>query len=216
MTLLLHTLAAKDKDSLPVIRWVVRNGHLPFVRLLAKDGVIPGDYIMEESGLLEHASRLGHEEIVKFLVSMVDLHADGHALHIPLASAVDHGHEEIARMLLENMVELGQVNSTFFYSLLASAVVTDNSEAMVKLVLDKGADSLRLGGLDGQDLCSRAYHWGDEATVKLLESRAARPPNPTKSREAVFVHAMMYGNEMTARKLLKEEEKREGSSSTGL
>lgn len=139
---------AESKDQVPesALLWAMRLGDIALVEVLLKNGA---DYTASSrwTRAIVLAARAGDPDVVKLLLKKdIDPDYRGQALE----SAVLGGHEAVVRVLLENGVD---VNCQKYrkYTVLCGLVLrhcrdcvplswTEQSEAMVRLLLGFGAD----------------------------------------------------------------------------
>lgn len=121
---------------------------------------------------LYYMSYLGVSGVVQLLLNQkVDVNAQGGSFVYALSAASLLGHEQVARLLLENGAN-PNAKGDFLHGHALSAASSNGHEKMVKLLLEKGANVNAKGGFFGTAL-SVASYFGHEKVVQLLLEKGA-------------------------------------------
>ncbi|RYP77300.1 hypothetical protein DL769_003449 [Monosporascus sp. CRB-8-3] len=118
----------------------------------------------------------------------------------PLFLAVEHGHYEMAKLLLDKGAKVNAQGKKYGNALQAASYRGD--EQMVKLLLNKGADVNAQGGLYGNAL-QAASDRGHEQLLKLLLDNAANV-NTQGDYDNALQAASYRGDEQVVRLLLNK------------
>ncbi|RFU72758.1 ankyrin repeat-containing [Trichoderma arundinaceum] len=164
--------------------WAVREQHKPLLSIVQDMGpslqrICNLPLVGEGLPALHIASKLGHEEIVKVLVTFCDVNYVDQDACTPLHYAAGKGHLDISLLLLLQKGIRVDVNSRLQCTPLWQAT-NNGHEATVSLLVDKGASLEAKDATLRQTPLSRAVENEHLEIVRFLLGKGAR----TESRDA--------------------------------
>ncbi|MDR0389512.1 MAG: ankyrin repeat domain-containing protein [Spirochaetaceae bacterium] len=167
------------------------------VQLMLECGVDPNESSHLSSDSLFYAVTIGTPEIVRLLIEAgADTDPENrYGDYQPLPAAVDLQNHEAARMLIEAGAVVNRPMD--FYDTLLSRAVKKNDEAMVKLLLEGGADindSRHPGYYRGHTPLTRAITDGNMDMVRLLLDAGADINSPGEYGNGPLQEAIKKGN----------------------
>ncbi|KAH7176990.1 hypothetical protein EDB81DRAFT_940795 [Dactylonectria macrodidyma] len=166
-------MESKCENGLTPLLWAAENGHEPIVRLLLNRGA---DIEAKDGGgrsPLSRAARKGHDAVVKLLLAEAEVNPDSKDEDslTPFWHAVKNGHENVTRLLFEKEVPFDAVRVKAINS--REHASPQSHEAIVKMLLEEGADVEAKKTDCGRTPLLLATNAGNETIVKLLLEHGA-------------------------------------------
>ncbi|KAJ6439216.1 putative ankyrin repeat protein [Purpureocillium lavendulum] len=178
-------LEAKDERGWTPLWWGVANGHEAAVKVLLDTGanIDAKDRGYRETPL-SWAAGVGHSALIDLLLANgADIEDDGKIGQMVLRLAVEHGIEDIVRLLLEKDVDIEARDEEHGQTPLCCAA-GKGYKAIVQLLLDKGADLMAMD-TEGRTPLLWAAENGHRDIVKLLLRRGIDVDATGKTGRAV-------------------------------
>lgn len=158
LTPLLHKLALQDKDGMSALSWAATNGHEPLVRLVFSKGNFTDVDAQDDTKLgltaLHCAASEGHKAIVLLLLqngASVDIHDKFDGTPLIWCS---YGATDLAQLLLDHGADINA--QTVLRTTRLHRAIWENDVAMVRMLLENGANILTGGLFDSRGVARRA------------------------------------------------------------
>uniref|UniRef100_A0A2I3H0L7 Receptor-interacting serine/threonine-protein kinase 4 n=1 Tax=Nomascus leucogenys TaxID=61853 RepID=A0A2I3H0L7_NOMLE len=163
-------LEKNGKDAWLPLHYATWQGHLPIVKLLAKQpGVSVNAQTLDGRTPLHLAAQRGHYRVARILIDLCsDVNVCSLLAQTPLHVAAETGHTSTARLLLHRGAGKEAVTSDGYTALHLAA--RNGHLATVKLLVEEKADMLARGPLNRTALHLAAAHGHSEVVEELVSA----------------------------------------------
>lgn len=156
----------RDQEDGEALILATNRGDVKMTALLLEFGVNPNATGGFHGSPLQAAATGNHLDVIKLLLSKgASVNAEGHRWGNPLKAAITFNHEKAVQILLDNGADPNLSNAL-------SQAAEQGNEAIVKMLLDRKADTETRGGFHGSALQAAAVG-GHIPVLKLLLERGA-------------------------------------------
>ena len=202
-------IKAKCDDESSLIHWAAYGGNLEMFKYLESEGLNYNTRDKDGSPPIFWAASGNRIEIIKYLVEEknVDVNFVDELGIIPLKSAIEKGHYDVAKYLLEKGADINykmEDNVTWL-----ELAAQNNNPELIKLLIDKGCKVNVFDDFGNTPLTSAAGHGNIDVVKILIENGAKLEPGICKresctNRGQTPLHSASWRNPAIVEYLVKK------------